>query len=256
MDDKLIAYVRDSAARGITAEVARQQLTSVGWDPKMVDNAILSVYPSPTFSDLSTNISNSVTQNRGKWVVVLSIIIFFSISSLVIGAILFMTSPGRSLSKSDTSLASTQESNSSLATLPNSPYQTYINDEYNFRLTIPTDWSYKEYNRSTFGEFRIAFGLKKNLPNDYFGDGDYLWLRAYPISSRDKYGKFTSEIEKGGVKNIHLAGLDAFDTGKMVGLKNGSTVFELHPPTDQASDGSTVYDEISQRIIASWRFIK
>ncbi|MDQ3099213.1 MAG: hypothetical protein M3Q44_05695 [bacterium] len=256
MDDQLITYVRDSAARGVTAEVTRQQLTSVGWDTKMVDHAISSVYPSASLSDLSSTVTNSINQNRGKWFLILGIMVFFGISSVIIGAIIFVTSPSRSLSKVNNSLASSEQSSSSLATLPNSVYQTYVNDEYNFRLTIPTDWSYKEYSRSTYGEFRIAFATKKNLPNDYFGEGDFVWLRVFPTSAKEKYAKFIAESKKGGVKPIILSGTKAFDTGKMIGVENAENAFELYPPTESANNGNPVYTPNAKRIISSWRFVK
>lgn len=251
MDDQLITYVRNSAARGVTADITRQQLTSVGWDSKMVENAITAVYPAATFSTISSSVGRSIQVNRGQMLVALGIILFFVASSVVIGYLVFATSRSTSLSKVSDSQA---ESSSSIVSLPNSDYQTYINDEFHFRLTLPTGWTYKEYNRSSYNEFRIAFGKQRDLPDSYFGEGDYLWLRIYPASSSTKYNSFKADSQKGGVRQMSLGGVAAFDTGKIVGAEYKGFAYELHPPVQLASDGTTFYDENTKRIISSLRF--
>ncbi len=251
MDDQLITYVRDSAARGVTADITRQQLTSVGWDSKMVENAITAVYPAATFNTISSSVGRSIQVNRGTLLMILGIMLFFVISSVVIGYLVFATSRSSSLSKISDSQA---ESSSSVVSLPNSDYQTYINDEFHFRLTIPIEWTYKEYNRSSYNEFRLAFGKQRDLPDSYFGDGNYLWLRIYPVSSSTKYTSFRAEFLKSGVRQMSLGGVAAFDTGKIVGAEYKGLAYELHPPVQLASDGTNFYDENTKRIISSLRF--
>lgn len=253
MDDQIITYVRESAARGVPAQVTRQQLLSVGWDPSLVNHAINSVYPAEPLNNIASSVSQSINDNRGKWAIALVIMLFFTVSSVVIGIIVFASSPSRSLSRVSDSIASSEHS--SLVTLPNTNYQTYSNDEFSFRLTIPTDWTYREYSRSKYGEYRVAFGLKKNLPIDYFGDGDFVWLRVFPVSARQKYDPFIAESKKSGVRNYNLNGLSAFDTGSYVGVYNNRYAAEIHPPTMIDSDGSEYYDESARRIISSFRFI-
>lgn len=255
MDDQLIIFVRDSAARGTNPEITRQQLISVGWDPKKVDHAIKAVYPTMSLANISSSVSTAIQENPSKWGAAAGVLVFIFICCGVIGFLYFVTSATHSLSSVNDSLADTASSGA-VAVIPNSQYQTYSNAEFKFQLTIPSDWSYKEYSRSNFGEFRIAFGLVSNLPKDYFGDGDYAWFRIFPTSNKQKYSEYQNAIKKDGVSEMNLNGVKAHNTGVMIAGEHNQNVFELHLPTQVETDGSVSYTDTAKRIISSFRFTK
>ncbi len=255
VDDQLITFVRDSAARGTSAEITRQQLTSVGWDPTQVDHAIQAVYPGMSISSLSTTVASSIQDNPSRWGAAAGVMVFIFICAGVLGFLYFVTSATHSLSSVNDSLADTKTTGSIVA-VPNSTYQNYSNTEFNFQLTIPSEWSYKEYSRSSYGELRLAFGTVRNLPKDYFGDGDYAWIRIFPTSAKSKYDGYKDEIKKTGVTQMSLNGVKAFNTGTMIAGEHKGNVFELHLPTQIENDGSVSYTDVSKRIISSFRFTK
>jgi hypothetical protein len=262
MDVQLLEYIGQALIQGVPTYEIRQQLVNVGWDPKLVDEAMEKLAPSALSKTGMKPIKAAndnpmaqpmvVTKKMNPWpAITTSVIVMLVIGIGTTGALVAKNT--FFVSKALPTPPPVDE------TAASQPYvQSYTNSELHFSLKVPADWSIKEFPKDQYGdgEQRFAFGLASILPSEFFNEGPYVWVKVFPVSNKN-YSDFTffkSQVGKGKTVKTTLGGNEAYDTSVAIYSERKGFVYELYLPTEKDSKDNSVYTNVSRQVWNSFRF--
>ena len=188
----------------------------------------------------------------------------------VIGAVVVLTGAGviggtvyyyLGQNGSETSIAKSavQENPPVIAT--NIKTERYKNAKWKFLMDMPQAWSVKEYPDEVYGEEkRFAFGESRILPQTEFQQGNYAWLKIFPISDSENYSNFLQlgasigKDEK--VQLFRLDGKPGVRYNDFIAVEYNGFVYEFHLPVNDSGDGIITFTLESEEILRTFRFLE
>jgi hypothetical protein len=153
-----------------------------------------------------------------------------------------------------------QQSQAQTASSNGLKMDTYTNYKYNFQMRLPADWARKEYSIKDYGgEARFAFGEAKDLPKEFFNEGNYMWLRIYnsaDVAQHSEYEYFKAQFSKDSTKATLLGGESAIDTGVVVTAEHKGYVYSLYLMSVKDEEGRLIYTPLSKQVWESFKFLQ
>jgi len=298
MDDQLHIFVKQAFDQGQTIEQIRSELLSVGWDESLIREAIHDVMSMPMInrgfapvSDSPKQVQqsqvqqiNGVKQNPTTFKNVKSvtmagkriddprhpqIIRSFQVTGIATGIIIALTGIGviggtvyyyTTSTNSSPLITKTEIQKNSPVDATDTQMVRYKNEGLGFLMDKPRTWSVKEYPDGVYGlEKRIAFGETRSLPQTEFKQGNYGWIKIFPISDSKNYSNF---LELGAVigkdpqtKLYRLDGKPGVLHKDFVAVEYRGYVYEIHLPVKNSLQGEPFTEE-SEAILNSFRFLE
>lgn len=278
MEDSLHDYIHKAIAQGQSADQIKQTLISAGWEESAVVTALhdiqsvqqlnrtlpqVSPQPTVTSSEPKSYYQASKSAPTSRFNTshfLLSIVFFLVIGGSVIGGLVYYYRGPSSTQTAKTDTPDSQNAQKQVAAQTPQPRGlAYTNSEYKFSVTLPENWSIKEFPFEEYApEKRIAFGPASELPNEFFANEDYVWMRIYAISEEELYKDYVFLTSLVG-KDAHatattLAGKPAMRYNEFIATEYNKYVYEIHLLLESQENSTSAFTPESMQILQTFAF--